>query len=49
MSQDRKTGNGKGFAYIQFSDADSAEQAMKEKDGQYFQGRILHVIPATAK
>lgn len=49
MSQDRKTGSGKGFAYIQFSDADSAEQAMKEKDGQYFQGRILHVIPATAK
>lgn len=49
MSLDRKTGSGKGFAYIQFSDADSAEQALQEKDGQYFQGRILHVIPATAK
>jgi multiple RNA-binding domain-containing protein 1 len=49
VSRDRKTGHGKGFAYIQFSDADSAEQAMKDKDGQYFQGRILHVIAATAK
>jgi multiple RNA-binding domain-containing protein 1 len=49
VSLDRKTGTGKGFAYIQFSDADSAEKALTEKDGQYFQGRILHVIPATAK
>ncbi|KAM0719987.1 hypothetical protein Q7P37_004122 [Cladosporium fusiforme] len=49
VSRDRKTGTGKGFAYIQFSDADSAEQALNEKDGQYFQGRILHVLPATAK
>lgn len=49
MPLDRKTGSAKGFAYIQFSDADSAEQALNEKDGQVFQGRILHVIPATAK
>lgn len=49
VSRDHKTGSGKGFAYIQFSDADSAENALNEKDGQYFQGRILHVLPATAK
>nr|POE79785.1 multiple rna-binding domain-containing protein 1 [Quercus suber] len=33
----------------EFGDADSAEDALKQMDGQAFQGRILHVIPATAK
>lgn len=46
---DRKTGAAKGFAYIQFSDPDSAEQALQEKNGQHFQGRILHVLVASAK
>lgn len=46
---DRKTGAAKGFAYIQFSDPDSAEQALQEKNGQHFQGRVLHVLVASAK
>lgn len=46
---DRKTGAAKGFAYIQFSDPDSAEQALQEKNGQHFEGRILHVLVASAK
>ncbi|KAK3710687.1 Multiple RNA-binding domain-containing protein 1 [Vermiconidia calcicola] len=46
---DTKTGAAKGFAYIQFSDADAAEIAMQEKDGQTFQGRLLHILPAKKK
>lgn len=34
---------------MQFTSPTSAENAMKEMDGQFFQGRILHVITATAK
>nr|POE66102.1 multiple rna-binding domain-containing protein 1 [Quercus suber] len=49
VSQDKKTGLGKGFAFVQFSSANSAEEALKQMDGQPFQGRLLHVIPATAK
>lgn len=46
---DKKTGSTKGFAYVQYSDADSAEQAFVEKDGQTFQGRLVHILPAAAK
>ena len=46
---DTKSGSAKGFAYIQFSDPDSAQTAMDAKDGQTFQGRLLHIIPAKAK
>jgi multiple RNA-binding domain-containing protein 1 len=46
---DRKTGAAKGFAYVQFSDPDAAETAITEKDGQTFQGRLLHILPAAAK
>lgn len=46
---DRKTGAAKGFAYLQFDDADAAELAMTERDGKPFQGRILHALPASAK
>lgn len=49
MAVNKKTGTGKGFAYVQFSNADSAERALLEKDGQTFQGRLLHVLPAAAK
>lgn len=49
MSVSKKTGTGKGFAYIQFSDPDAAEVAFTAKDGQIFQGRILHILPAAAK
>ncbi|RMY28938.1 hypothetical protein D0865_15633, partial [Hortaea werneckii] len=46
---DMRTGSGKGFAYVQFSDPDAAEHALSERDGQTFQGRLLHVLPASAK
>ncbi|KAK5171195.1 Multiple RNA-binding domain-containing protein 1 [Saxophila tyrrhenica] len=46
---DTKTGAAKGFAYVQFSDPDAAETALLETDGQTFQGRLLHVLPASKK
>ncbi|CAK3944766.1 related to RNA-binding (RRM superfamily) [Lecanosticta acicola] len=49
IALDKKTGAGKGFAYIQFSDPDSAERALVDRDGQTFQGRLIHVLPAKAK
>lgn len=49
IAASKSTGTGKGFAYLQFTDPDSAENAYKVKDGQIFQGRLLHILPATAK
>jgi multiple RNA-binding domain-containing protein 1 len=46
VSVDPKTGSAKGFAFVQFSDPDSAEQAFVERDGQIFQGRLLHILPS---
>ena len=46
---DTKSGLGKGFAYVQYTDPESAEQALVERDGQVFQGRLLHVLPASIK
>ncbi|GAB7364717.1 hypothetical protein MBLNU230_g5517t1 [Neophaeotheca triangularis] len=46
---DTRTGDPKGFAYLQFSDSDAAERAIGDKDGQPFQGRLLHILPASAK
>lgn len=46
---DPKTGTAKGFAYIQFYEPDAAENALLESDGQTFQGRLLHVLPASKK
>ncbi|EME83400.1 uncharacterized protein MYCFIDRAFT_164576, partial [Pseudocercospora fijiensis CIRAD86] len=46
---DKKSGSAKGFAYIQYSDPDSAERALVDRDGQTFQGRLIHIIPAFAK
>lgn len=41
--------NGKGFAYILFTDAENATNAHKTMDGSIFQGRLLHVLPAAPK
>lgn len=41
--------NGKGFAYILFTDAENAITAHKAMDGSIFQGRLLHVLPAAPK
>lgn len=46
---DPKTGIVKGFAYLQFTDPDSALQALRSMDGKVFQGRLLHILPAQAK
>ncbi|KAH7390977.1 hypothetical protein DE146DRAFT_618576 [Phaeosphaeria sp. MPI-PUGE-AT-0046c] len=42
-------GKGKGFAFIQFRDAEQAIQAYDDTDGTIFQGRLLHIISAKAK
>lgn len=49
IALDKKTGTAKGFAFIQYSDPDSAEQAFIDRDGQTFQGRLIHILPGTAK
>ncbi|KAK3115602.1 Multiple RNA-binding domain-containing protein 1 [Teratosphaeriaceae sp. CCFEE 6253] len=49
VSMDKKTGRGKGFAFLQYSDDESAERALAEKDGRTFQGRLIHILRASAK
>ncbi|KAL4993851.1 multiple RNA-binding domain-containing protein 1 [Aspergillus recurvatus] len=39
----------KGFAYVQFADPDAAVEAYKNLDGKNFQGRLLHILPASQK
>ena len=46
---DSRTNQGKGFAYVQFIDSDSAINAHHALDGTTFQGRLMHILPATAK
>ncbi|GAB7351659.1 hypothetical protein MBLNU459_g2260t1 [Dothideomycetes sp. NU459] len=49
VPMDPKTNAGKGFAYLHFTEADSAVQAFRDMDGKVFQGRLLHILPAAAK
>lgn len=35
----------KGFGIVEFADTMQAGEALRERDGQIFQGRLLHVIP----
>ncbi|KAF7713794.1 Uncharacterized protein PECH_002748 [Penicillium ucsense] len=46
---DTRTETSKGFAYIQYTNADAAIEAYQALDGKHFQGRLLHILPATAK
>ena len=46
---DHRSGNNKGFAYIQYTEPEAADRALSGMDGKSFQGRLLHVIPAKAK
>lgn len=46
---DTRTTSSKGFAYIQYVDPASAIEAYKNLDGKDFQGRLLHILPASAK
>ncbi|KAL1854570.1 Multiple RNA-binding domain-containing protein 1 [Paecilomyces lecythidis] len=46
---DTRSTTSKGFAYVQYVDASSAIDAYKALDGKTFQGRLLHILPASAK
>ncbi|KAF3394389.1 Multiple RNA-binding domain-containing protein 1 [Penicillium rolfsii] len=46
---DTRTETSKGFAYVQYSNADAAIDAYRALDGKHFQGRLLHILPAAAK
>lgn len=43
---DRDTGRSKGFGFVEMANADEAEQAMKQLDGQDKDGRPMVVNPA---
>jgi len=47
--RDNKSGSSKGFAFIEFDEPSSAEQARSQLDGTAFQGRLIHVLHAVAK
>ncbi|KAH7391303.1 hypothetical protein BKA64DRAFT_677294 [Cadophora sp. MPI-SDFR-AT-0126] len=42
-------GSSKGFVLVQYSDPNAAAEAFHNLDGETFQGRLLHIIPASAK
>ncbi|KAL4869163.1 multiple RNA-binding domain-containing protein 1 [Aspergillus spectabilis] len=46
---DTRSTTSKGFAYVQYIDPDSAVEAYKTLDGKHFQGRLLHILPASQK
>ncbi|EKV11275.1 Nucleotide-binding, alpha-beta plait [Penicillium digitatum] len=46
---DTRSTTSKGFAYVQYSLADAAIDAYRNLDGKHFQGRLLHILPASAK
>ena len=46
---DVETKKSKGIAYISFMIPENAIRAYEELDGQVFQGRLLHLIPAREK
>jgi multiple RNA-binding domain-containing protein 1 len=42
-------GVSKGFLLVQYTDPSAAAEAYHNLDGEPFQGRLLHVLPAAAK
>ncbi|ODQ63330.1 hypothetical protein NADFUDRAFT_72100 [Nadsonia fulvescens var. elongata DSM 6958] len=46
---DKKSSKSKGFAHIQFSNAENAVAAYDDLDKQIFQGRLLHILPGQPK
>lgn len=49
MPIDYRSGNGKGYAYVQYCDPVAAQHALDVLDGTAFQGRLLHIIPSNSK
>lgn len=49
MAFDTRFTTSKGFAYVQYFEPDPAIEAYKGLDGTIFQGRLLHILPASAK
>lgn len=43
---DKGTRKSKGFAYVAFDRCHDAKRALEEMDGNIFQGRLIHVMPA---
>ena len=46
---DARTRTSKGFAYVQYEGQNDARTALASLDGKPFQGRLLHILPASAK
>ncbi|KAK8103861.1 Multiple RNA-binding domain-containing protein 1 [Apiospora kogelbergensis] len=46
---ERSSANNKGLAFVSFAESDSAVKAFQATDGATFQGRLLHVLPASRK
>ncbi|TVY62706.1 Multiple RNA-binding domain-containing protein [Lachnellula suecica] len=43
------SGTSKGFVFVQYSNPATAAEAYHNLDGEYFQGRMLHILPGAAK
>ncbi len=43
---DRETGRSRGFAFVEFSTSEAAQQALQELDGQDLDGRMLRINEA---
>ena len=49
MVRDRDTGQARGFAFVEMTDAEEAERAISELNGQPFSGRSISVNEARPK
>lgn len=49
LSLSRETKKPKGFAYIKFVSQEAALKAFQQLDGFIFQGRLVHILPASSK
>ena len=49
LASNSLSNEGKGLAYVQFREPDQAVHAYLSLDGNIFQGRLLHILPAAAK